>query len=74
MPVLSESNALWIEFYSDGSNEDQGFALKLESVFEGEFTTPYSQMLFFVVVQISSGMACEAWSVSSKIQHADNNL
>jgi hypothetical protein len=47
MPVLSESNALWIEFYSDGSNEDQGFTLRLESVFEGEFTTVYSQILRF---------------------------
>jgi hypothetical protein len=44
MPVLSESNALWIEFYSDSSNEDQGFVLRLESMYEGEFTTLYSQI------------------------------
>ncbi|GFG35967.1 hypothetical protein Cfor_02931, partial [Coptotermes formosanus] len=50
MPILSQSNALWIEFYSDDSNEDEGFVLRLEAVFEGcggmlqtrgsTFTTP----------------------------------
>lgn len=36
VPILSQSNALWIEFYSDGSNEDQGFVLRLEALYEGE--------------------------------------
>ncbi|XP_069688891.1 cubilin [Periplaneta americana] len=49
-PMLSEANSLWIEFHSDASDEDQGFTLRLEPVFEGcggilqtsgsTFTTP----------------------------------
>jgi hypothetical protein len=45
LPVLSESNALWIEFHSDDSSEDQGFEMTLESVFEGELAAVYLQVL-----------------------------
>jgi hypothetical protein len=45
LPILSESNALWIEFHSDDSNEDQGFELTLESVFEGELAVLYPQVI-----------------------------
>ena len=41
-PILSQSNALWVEFYSDNSNEDQGFVLRLEAVYEGELVELYS--------------------------------
>jgi len=41
-PILSQSNALWIEFYSDDSNEDQGFVLRLEALYEGELVELYS--------------------------------
>lgn len=42
LPILSQSSALWIEFYSDESNEDQGFVLRLEAVQEGELVELYS--------------------------------
>lgn len=45
MPILSQSNALWIEFYSDDSNEDEGFVLRLEAVFEGELVEVYSWII-----------------------------
>jgi hypothetical protein len=41
VPIRSETNALWIEFHSDASNEDQGFELRLESVSEGKLAALY---------------------------------
>ena len=46
-PILSQSNALWIEFYSDDSNEDQGFVLRLEALYEGELVELYSWIYVF---------------------------
>lgn len=45
LPILSESSGLWIEFHSDDSKEDEGFELKLESVFEGELAVLYPYVL-----------------------------
>jgi hypothetical protein len=36
VPILSQSNGLWIEFHSDDSNQDLGFVLRLEALYEGE--------------------------------------
>ena len=51
MPILSQSNALWIEFYSDNSNEDQGFVLRLEAVYEGEVVELYLWIYVFTSLQ-----------------------